>query len=138
MGNNRISKAFSGLGSQIINAGKEEVKKTEEETATTKEDNVIPIKKEEEIPPHEQEQSKVVAVNQTEVIQQKHDDNLFIIDIDDSEVEKKYCNFYLSKKTIDLIEKYAGKKKEGKSGMNKSQLVDFLLQQAFTVINIKK
>jgi hypothetical protein len=140
MGNNRFQNTFSGIGSQIINAGKSEeiIKKAEEETAATKEGNVIPIKKEEESPLQEQEQSKEVELKQPkEIIQQKHDDNLFIIDIDESEIEKKYCNFYLSKKTVDLIEKYAGKKKDGKSGMNKSQLVDFILQQAFTVLEVK-
>jgi hypothetical protein len=64
---------------------------------------------------------------------------LIVIDFDKESEEKQYANFYLSKKTLSLIEKFAGKKKDGKhkTGMNKSQLVDYLLQQAFEMLEVK-
>lgn len=45
---------------------------------------------------------------------------------------KEYANFYLQIKTINMIDKYSSK-----SGMNKSELVDTLLNEAFSRLKIK-
>lgn len=51
-------------------------------------------------------------------------------------VKKKYANFYLKESLLDRIEKYAGKGK-GKTGFNKSELVEKLLEFALDSQNMK-
>ena len=51
-------------------------------------------------------------------------------------VKKKYANFYLKESLLDRIDKYAGKGK-GKTGFNKSELVEKLLEYALDSQNMK-
>lgn len=55
---------------------------------------------------------------------------------DEEDEEKQYINFYLKKSTIAKIKKLAGKGR-GKTGKNQSALVDFLLNEAFNLLEIK-
>lgn len=52
---------------------------------------------------------------------------------DESYNEKKYVNFYLRKSIIQKIDKLAGKGR-GKTGYNKSELVDMMLEKALEVM----
>lgn len=51
-------------------------------------------------------------------------------------IEKKNVTYYLKKENIEKIESLAGKGK-GKSGYNKSELVDILLEEAFNMLKLK-
>lgn len=50
--------------------------------------------------------------------------------------KKKYANFYLRESTLNMIAKLAGKGK-GKTGYNKSELVDVLLEEALSRLKVK-
>lgn len=51
-------------------------------------------------------------------------------------VNKKNVTFYLKEENIAMLEKLSGKGK-GKTGYNKSELVDLLLEQAFSMLKMK-
>ena len=51
-------------------------------------------------------------------------------------VKKKYATYYLKESITDKIERFAGQGR-GKSGYNKSELVDLLLEKAFEIMKIK-
>ena len=51
-------------------------------------------------------------------------------------IKKKYATYYLKESNTDKIERFAGQGR-GKSGYNKSELVDLLLEKAFEIMKIK-
>ena len=67
---------------------------------------------------------------------EKSNSSEIIIEHKETPVEKRYATFYLKEDNLALIEKYAGKGR-GKTGYNKSELVDILLEKAFEIMKIK-
>jgi hypothetical protein len=138
--NNRFAKSLQGIGADIISAGKDNTN-SEKEIAATVEDNVIPIKKE-EIPKVEYQQpEKEEAVIQPEEVKPtklKTKKSTLTIEIDYEEDAKSNCTFTLRQSTINLMEESINKMKQqnGKAKINKSKLVDKILKEAFSDLEV--
>ena len=72
----------------------------------------------------------------TESLPQQSTSGIILITPKAIPIKKKYATYYLKESNTDKIERFAGQGR-GKSGYNKSELVDLLLEKAFEIMKIK-
>ena len=72
----------------------------------------------------------------TENLPQQSTSGIILITPKAIPIKKKYATYYLKESNTDKIERFAGQGR-GKSGYNKSELVDLLLEKAFEIMKIK-
>ena len=72
----------------------------------------------------------------TESLPQQSTSGTILITTKAIPVKKKYATYYLKESITDKIERFAGQGR-GKSGYNKSELVELLLEKAFEIVKFK-
>jgi hypothetical protein len=110
-----------------------------EEIATTIETNVIPMIKDENPKiEYQQPEEPVGQPEETKITELKTKKSSLTIEVDFEDDAKTNCTFTLRQSTINLIEESINKMKQqnGKAKINKSKLVDKILREAFSDLEV--